>query len=125
MVVGWASILACAVCASGSRCSAGSGVSIAAPDAAPESSLLYHFQALTKEAQPMKASQSIPQRSGLARVIIADDHELARAGLRSMLAGDRGLELVGEATNGHEAVALCRQLQPDLAVLDVRMPEMD
>jgi len=73
----------------------------------------------------MKASQSIPQRSGLARVIIADDHELARAGLRSMLAGDRGLELVGEATNGHEAVALCRQLQPDLAVLDVRMPEMD
>jgi len=73
----------------------------------------------------MKTSGSLPQRSGPARVIIADDHELARAGLRSMLAGDRGLELVGEATNGHEAVALCRELQPDLAVLDVRMPEMD
>jgi DNA-binding NarL/FixJ family response regulator len=73
----------------------------------------------------MKTSRSVPPRSGLARVIIADDHELARAGLRSMLAGDRGLELVGEATNGHEAVALCRQLHPDLAVLDVRMPEMD
>jgi DNA-binding NarL/FixJ family response regulator len=73
----------------------------------------------------MKASQSLPQRAGLARVVIADDHELARAGLRSMLAGDRGIELVGEATNGHEAVELCRQLQPDLAVLDVRMPEMD
>ncbi len=73
----------------------------------------------------MKASRSLPQRTGLARVVIADDHELARAGLRSMLAGDRGLELVGEASNGHEAVMLCRQLQPDLAVLDVRMPEMD
>src|SRR5262245_51887455 len=73
----------------------------------------------------MKVSRSIPQRAGAARVIIADDHELARAGLRSMLAGDRGLELVGEATNGHEAVTLCRELQPDLAVLDVRMPEMD
>jgi DNA-binding NarL/FixJ family response regulator len=58
-------------------------------------------------------------------MIIADDHELSRAGLRSMLAGERGLELVGEASNGSEAVALCRELQPDLALLDVRMPEMD
>lgn len=71
----------------------------------------------------MKFSQVSNQRS--ARVIIADDHELTRAGLRSMLAGDRGLELVGEAVNGYEAVRLCRELQPDLAVLDVRMPEMD
>ena len=60
-----------------------------------------------------------------ARVLIADDHELSRAGLRSMLAGERWLDLVGEASNGREAVALCRQLQPDLALLDVRMPEMD
>jgi len=60
-----------------------------------------------------------------ARMIIADDHELARAGLRNMLDDDRGLTLVGEASNGREAVALCRELQPDLALLDVRMPEMD
>src|SRR5690242_10594461 len=60
-----------------------------------------------------------------ARMIIADDHELSRAGLRSMLAGERWLELVGEASNGREAVALCRQLQPELALIDVRMPEMD
>jgi DNA-binding NarL/FixJ family response regulator len=58
-------------------------------------------------------------------VVIADDHELARAGLRSMLAYERGLELVGEAANGREAVALCKELHPDLALLDVRMPEMD
>lgn len=42
-----------------------------------------------------------------------------------MLEGERSLSLVGEATNGREAVELCRRLQPDLAVLDVRMPEMD
>jgi DNA-binding NarL/FixJ family response regulator len=58
-------------------------------------------------------------------MIIADDHELARAGLRNMLEGDRSLTLVGEARNGREAVALCKQLKPDLALLDVRMPEMD
>src|SRR2546430_6120571 len=60
-----------------------------------------------------------------ARLVIADDHELARAGLRAMLTGQRGLEVVGEAVNGREALALCRRLQPDLALIDVRMPELD
>src|SRR5260370_11016462 len=60
-----------------------------------------------------------------ARLVIADDHELARAGLRAMLTGQRGLEEVGEAANGSEALALCRRLQPDLALIDVRMPELD
>ena len=60
-----------------------------------------------------------------ARLVIADDHELARAGLRVMLTDQRGFELVGEASNGQEALQLCRRLQPDLALLDVRMPEMD
>jgi DNA-binding NarL/FixJ family response regulator len=60
-----------------------------------------------------------------ARLVIADDHELVRAGLRAMLTGQRGLEVVGEAANGREALMLCRRLQPDLAVIDVRMPEQD
>ena len=60
-----------------------------------------------------------------ARLVIADDHELARAGLRAMLTGQRGLEVVGEAANGREALMLCRRLQPDLALIDVRMPEQD
>src|SRR5215472_4158163 len=59
------------------------------------------------------------------RLVIADDHELARAGLRTMLSGQRGIELVGEAVNGREALAICRRLQPDLALIDVRMPELD
>jgi DNA-binding NarL/FixJ family response regulator len=73
----------------------------------------------------MKQQSTPSPRVRPARMIIADDHELARAGLRNMLAGDGGLILVGEASNGREAVALCRELQPDLALLDVRMPDMD
>src|SRR6266496_6433972 len=73
----------------------------------------------------MKHQQTAPQQTGPARMVIADDHELARAGLRSMLEGDRGLAVVAEATNGAEAVALCRKHKPDLALLDVRMPDMD
>lgn len=65
------------------------------------------------------------RKSGLARLVIADDHELVRAGLRKMLTGQQGLEVVGEAVNGREALELCRRLQPDLALIDVRMPEMD
>lgn len=61
----------------------------------------------------------------VARVIIADDHELARTGLRGMLTGEPDLEVVGEATTGQQAVSLCRRLRPDVALMDVRMPEMD
>src|ERR1700716_1657927 len=59
------------------------------------------------------------------RVIIADDHELARLGLRTMLEPEPDLEVVGEATTGRETVALCRQLQPDLVLMDIRMPDLD
>src|SRR6266699_4444690 len=65
------------------------------------------------------------RKSRIARLVIADDHDLARAGLHTMLTGQGGLELVGEAKNGREALELSRRLQPDLALLDVRMPEMD
>ncbi len=60
-----------------------------------------------------------------ARLVIADDHELARAGLRSMLMSDPSLEIVGEAANGGEAVTRCRDLRPDLVLMDIRMPELD
>lgn len=65
------------------------------------------------------------RRAKPARLVIADDYELARAGLRAMLTGQRGLEVIGEASNGREALELCRRLQPDLALIDVRMPELD
>ena len=62
---------------------------------------------------------------GKARLIIADDHALLRSGIRSMLASDPDLEVVGEAADGLEALELCRTLHPDLVLMDVRMPRMD
>lgn len=64
-------------------------------------------------------------RPGPTRLLIADDHDLIRDGLRGMLRGESSFEVVGEATNGREALALCRRLVPDLVLMDVRMPEMD
>ena len=73
----------------------------------------------------IKNNPSHTEKTQSARLVIADDHELARAGLRAMLTGQRGLEVVGEAANGHEALMLCRRVRPDLALIDVRMPEQD
>src|SRR5215467_3922222 len=60
-----------------------------------------------------------------ARVIIADDHELARLGLRTMLVPEPDLEVVGEATTGREAVEMSQELEPDLVLMDIRMPDLD
>ncbi len=60
-----------------------------------------------------------------ARLLIVDDHDLMREATRLMLEGAPDVEVVGEAVNGAHALALCRQLRPDLVLMDVRMPEMD
>jgi DNA-binding NarL/FixJ family response regulator len=57
------------------------------------------------------------------RVLIADDHALFRDSLRSLLEA-RGLDVVGEARNGREALELCRRLQPDVVLMDLTMPEV-
>lgn len=60
------------------------------------------------------------------RVLLADDQELIRAGFRMILeAQDPPIDVIGEATNGREAVDMARRLRPDVCLLDIRMPEMD
>jgi DNA-binding NarL/FixJ family response regulator len=59
------------------------------------------------------------------RLVLADDHHLLRRGFRSLLSREPGLEVVGEASNGIQAIEMCRRLEPDLILMDVRMPQMD
>jgi two-component system, NarL family, response regulator LiaR len=60
-----------------------------------------------------------------ARLLIADDHALIREGLRTMLSGEDDIQVIAEAKDGKEALSMCRNLRPDLVLMDVRMPVMD
>jgi DNA-binding NarL/FixJ family response regulator len=64
-------------------------------------------------------------QDGIKRLVLADDHHLLRRGFRSLLSGEPGLEVVGEASTGLEVIEICRRLRPDLVLMDIRMPEMD
>jgi len=59
------------------------------------------------------------------RVLLVDDHTVVRTGLRAVLATARDISVVGEASNGREAVAFAERLKPDVVVMDLTMPEMD
>ncbi|MEV7173293.1 response regulator [Streptomyces sp. NPDC090085] len=59
------------------------------------------------------------------RVLLADDQRLVRAGFRSILTDEDDIDVVGEAQNGREAVSLARELNPDVVLMDIRMPEED
>ena len=65
------------------------------------------------------------QHTAIARVLLVDDHTLLRQGLRSALEEYADIEVVGEAADGEQAVALAKSLQPDIVIMDVNMPVVD
>jgi NarL family two-component system response regulator LiaR len=63
--------------------------------------------------------------SGTIQVLIADDHAIVRKGIRALLATEPGIEVVGEASNGQEVLAMAQQTEPDVVLMDLVMPGMD
>ena len=61
----------------------------------------------------------------MTRILIADDHAIVRAGLRALIHAEPGLNLVGEAAGGYEAIDLVEKNRPDVLVLDLSMPDLD
>ncbi len=66
-----------------------------------------------------------PTASNRIRILIADDHPIVRDGLRKLLSFESDFDIVGEASNGQEAIKLVHSLKPDILLLDLRMPELD
>src|SRR5918999_1059416 len=65
------------------------------------------------------------EQGSKARLVVVDDHALMREAINAILAMDASLEVVGEAQDGQEAIECCRELRPDLVLMDVSMPRMD
>lgn len=63
--------------------------------------------------------------TAVIRVLIADDHDLFRAGLASVLGGNSDIEVVAQASGGKTAIRLARELRPDVVLMDLRMPDLD
>jgi NarL family two-component system response regulator YdfI len=61
----------------------------------------------------------------MIKILIADDHLIIRQGLRLILETENDFELIGEASDGNEALSLCKKLKPDVVLMDLRMPTMD
>jgi DNA-binding NarL/FixJ family response regulator len=64
------------------------------------------------------------QTTDALRVLIVDDHDLFRSGLRNLLEDEQGIEIIGEAPGGHEALRIVKELAPDVVVMDLNMPGM-
>src|SRR5215210_5181693 len=78
-----------------------------------------------READGMASEAAAPERRARIRIVIADDHRLVLSGLRVALADAEGIEVVGEATTGRAAVKTVIARQPDVCLLDLRMPDGD
>jgi NarL family two-component system response regulator LiaR len=80
---------------------------------------------LRASLRPLQLPSPERRDHGRVRVLIADDHEVVRRGLRAFLELDPALDVVGDAANGTQAVRLAHRLRPDVVLMDLLMPELD
>jgi PAS domain S-box-containing protein len=81
---------------------------------------------ITQTASDLEKGKNLrPHQTSIARVLLVDDHALLRQGLRSALEEYADIEIVGEAANGEQAVALAKSLRPDIVIMDINMPVLD
>ncbi len=76
---------------------------------------------MISERQPNRGQDTLP----VVRIVLVDDHDVVREGLRKLLEGQPNWLICGEAANGREAVSICQKLKPDIVVLDISMPELN
>jgi DNA-binding NarL/FixJ family response regulator len=67
----------------------------------------------------------MPASNATIQVVLADDHDLVRAGLRALLSGMKGVQVIAEVSDGNELLALLESVQPDVVITDLTMPGMD
>jgi DNA-binding NarL/FixJ family response regulator len=81
---------------------------------------------LSSEMAKSKFPQMIPsEKNKCIRILLADDHRIVRSGLRELIGKHPQLEIVAEAERGNTAVQLCRKLSPDIAIMDISMPDLN
>lgn len=71
------------------------------------------------------SEQAEKQKAGKLRILLAEDHEIVREGLRSLVNAQPDMEVIGEASNGQAAIERARELGPDIIIMDVSMPRMN
>lgn len=104
----------------------GAGVNGAIPDLREENVPALRLQeAGARASQSRYARRGVPVSDRVIRVILVDDHAILRNGLRALLKSAPDIQIVGEAANGKEAVAVARHAAPDVVVLDLEMPGGD
>jgi DNA-binding NarL/FixJ family response regulator len=107
------------------------GGSAAARNTAPSDTLelqgIAHFRQIadTSESPFVQECQSVIHNANRLRILLADDHEVVRRGVRAILKDQSAMQVVGEAVDGVEAVELATRLRPDVAILDIEMPRAD